>query len=116
MKRKEKGVSARSVHQPLVACSVGCICNASAAHIEAPGHTPDALLPATHQVAGLVEVFVVHVAVVVGSCIAIVAKETLHVKELASGLLRADFLTGFVGFAVFSDRVGERLGSASVEV
>jgi hypothetical protein len=90
--------------------------NASATCIEAPGHTPDALLPTALQIPGLVEVFVVHVALVVRSGAAVIAEQALHVEELAAGFLRADIFAGFVGFAVFNDRVGKGLGLAGVEV
>jgi hypothetical protein len=90
--------------------------DASATCIKASSHAPDALLPAALQIPGLVEVFVVHVALVVRGGTAVVAEQTLHVEEFASRLLRADVFAGFVGFAVFDDRVGEGLGLAGVEV
>jgi hypothetical protein len=92
------------------------VSDASATCIEASSQTPDALLPAALQVPGLVEVFVVHVALVVRGGTAVVAEQTLHVEEFAGGLLRADVFAGFVGFAVFDDGVGEGLGLAGVEV
>jgi hypothetical protein len=90
--------------------------DASATCIKAPGHAPDAFLPAALQIPRLVEVFIVHVALVVRSGPAVVAEQTLHVEEFASGLLRADVFAGFVGFAVLDNRVGEGLGLAGVEV
>jgi hypothetical protein len=92
------------------------VSDASATCIEASGHAPDALLSAALQIPRLVEVFVVHVALVVRSGAAVVAEQTLDVEELASGFLRADVFAGFVGFTVFDDGVREGLGLASVEV
>lgn len=69
-------------------------------------HAPDALLPATLQIASLVEIGGVHVALKVRGSAAVVAKQTLDVEEFAAGFLRADVLAGFVGFAVFGDVVG----------
>jgi len=96
--------------------SARLLSNTSTTSIEAPGHAVDALLPATLQVALFVELLVIHVALEVRSRSAVVGEHLLHVEELARGFLRADFLAGFVGFAVFGDGVGEGFGAAGVHV
>lgn len=95
---------------------ISTLSSASTAGVETPGHAVDAFLPAALQVALLVECLVVHVTLEVWGGSAIVAEHLLHVEKLARGLLRADFLAGLVGFAVFGDGVGEGFGSAGVHV
>ena len=112
--RKEK--KSLKAHEKRALISARRLSNASVTSVITPGHTVDALLPAALQVALLVEVLVVHVALVVRGCVAVVGEEALHVEKLARGLLGADFLAGFVGFAVFGDGVGEGFGAAGVQV
>ena len=95
---------------------ISALSDASATGVETPGGAVDALLPSALQVALLVECLVVHVALEVRSRSAVVAEHLLHVEELARGLLGADLLAGFVGFAVFGDGVGEGFRSAGVHI
>jgi len=84
--------------------------------IKPPRHAPNPLLPAALQVALRVKLLAVHVALEVRRRAAVVAKQALHVQELARRLLRADFLAGRVSFALVRDGVGQGFGGGGVHV
>jgi len=115
MQEKGKDGSRKGKNASSISLSISLV-NSPSTSIEPSRHTPDALIPATLQIARLVEIRIVHVALEVRLRAAVVAEKALDVQELASRVLRADVLAGFVGLAVFGDVVGEGFGGAGVHV
>ena len=90
--------------------------NAPIASIVPPRHAPNPLFPTTLKIALGVKVGIVHVALEIRLRTAVIAKQALHVQELARRLLVTDGLAVFVGFALFRDVVGQSFGGSGVHV
>ena len=90
--------------------------NAPIASIIPPRQAPNPLFPTTLKIALGVKVGIVHVALEIRLRTAVIAKQALHVQELARRLLVTDGLAVFVGFALFRDVVGQSFGGSGVHV
>jgi hypothetical protein len=115
-KKKEKYASTREKTTKRKETNSSSRSNTPITSIIPSRHPPNPLLPATLQIPLRVEILVVHVALEVRRRTSVIAKQALHIQELARRLLVADLLAGLVGLALLRDVVGQGFGGSGVHV